>query len=148
MPASAPTWRSAPFSSGSSNPATRSKRGDIVAVVDTEKATIEVEVFETGVIQKIIVPEGEKVPVGTLLALIGADGEVAAPTAEVKPKPIAAAVPIKEKPTPAVLPPPAPAAPPRCGHLRRGNEAAGNGGARRASSPAHVSAGDAYRQST
>ena len=87
------------------------KRGDIVAVVDTEKATIEVEVFETGVIQNIIVQEGEKVPVGTVLAMIGAEGELAAPTAEVKPKPIAAAVPIKEKPKPAVLPPPAPAAP-------------------------------------
>ena len=46
------------------------KRGDIVAVVDTEKAAIEVEIFQTGVIQKIVVPEGEKVPVGTLLAVI------------------------------------------------------------------------------
>ena len=46
------------------------KRGDIVAVVDTEKATIEVEIFQTGVIQKIVVPEGEKVPVGTLLAVL------------------------------------------------------------------------------
>ena len=51
------------------------KRGDIVAVVDTEKATIEVEIFQTGVIQKIVVPEGEKVPVGTLLAVLAADGE-------------------------------------------------------------------------
>lgn len=87
------------------------KRGDIVAVVDTEKATIEVEVFETGVIQNILVQEGEKVPVGTVLAMIGAEGELAAPTAEVKPKPIAAAVPIKEQPKPAVSPPPAPAVP-------------------------------------
>ena len=52
------------------------KRGDIVAVVDTEKATIEVEIFQTGVIQKIVVPEGEKVPVGTLLAVLAVDGEV------------------------------------------------------------------------
>ena len=36
------------------------KRGDIIAVVDTEKATIEVEVFEAGVIQKIVVPVGER----------------------------------------------------------------------------------------
>ena len=55
------------------------KRGDIIAVVDTEKATIEVEVFETGVIQKIVVPLGQKVPIGTLLALIRTDGEVVAP---------------------------------------------------------------------
>ncbi len=58
------------------------KRGDIVAVVDTEKATVEVEVFDTGVIQELLVPLGEKVPIGTLLALIRTDGEiVASPTA-------------------------------------------------------------------
>jgi pyruvate dehydrogenase E2 component (dihydrolipoamide acetyltransferase) len=50
------------------------KRGDIIAVVDTEKATIEVEVFMTGVLESILVPAGEKVPVGTALALIR-DGE-------------------------------------------------------------------------
>jgi pyruvate dehydrogenase E2 component (dihydrolipoyllysine-residue acetyltransferase) len=89
------------------------KRGDIVAVVDTEKATIEVEVFEAGVIQKILVQEGEKVPVGTVLATIGAEGEPAAPTAEVKPKPVAARVPTEEKPKPAAARPPTTAAPHR-----------------------------------
>jgi pyruvate dehydrogenase E2 component (dihydrolipoamide acetyltransferase) len=75
------------------------KRGDIIAVVDTEKATIEVEVFETGVIQEIVVPVGEKVPIGTLLALIRTNGEVVASSA-VKPAP--AAVPPKV----ALAPPP------------------------------------------
>lgn len=64
------------------------KRGDIIAVVDTEKATVEVEVFETGVIQEILVPLGEKVPIGTLLALIRIDGEVVAPPAAT-PRPLA-----------------------------------------------------------
>jgi pyruvate/2-oxoglutarate dehydrogenase complex dihydrolipoamide acyltransferase (E2) component len=49
------------------------KRGDIIAVVDTEKATIEVEVFIAGIIESIMVPAGEKVPVGTPLAQINAD---------------------------------------------------------------------------
>ena len=62
------------------------KRGDIVAVVDTEKATIEVEIFQTGVIQKIVVPVGEKVPVGTLLAVIVTNGEGVAAVPEAKPK--------------------------------------------------------------
>jgi pyruvate dehydrogenase E2 component (dihydrolipoamide acetyltransferase) len=82
------------------------KRGDIIAVVDTEKATIEVEVFQTGIIESIAVPEGEKVPVGTVLAMIRAEGEVAA-AAEARPKPAA--------PAPAAVaapPPPKPAAPP------------------------------------
>lgn len=50
------------------------KRGDIIAVVDTEKATIEVEVFVAGTLERILVPAGEKVPVGTALAFIR-DGE-------------------------------------------------------------------------
>lgn len=74
------------------------KRGDIVAVVDTDKATIEVEIFQSGVVEKILVPEGEKVPVGEVLAIIRADGEVAA-------------APPAEKPEPAPAPPPKPAAP-------------------------------------
>ena len=78
------------------------KRGDIVAVVDTEKATIEVEIFQSGVVEKIVVPEGEKVPVGEVLAIIRADGEAAAapPPAE-KPKPAAA----PPSPRPAARPP-------------------------------------------
>ena len=44
------------------------KRGDIVAVVDTEKAAIEVEIFEDGIVQAILVREGEKVPVLILTA--------------------------------------------------------------------------------
>ncbi len=46
------------------------KRGDIVAVVETEKSTIEVEIFESGVIEAIVVPVGEEVPVGTVLARV------------------------------------------------------------------------------
>ncbi len=46
------------------------KRGDIVAVVETEKSTIEVEIFESGVIEAIVVPVGEEVPVGTVLAQV------------------------------------------------------------------------------
>jgi len=64
------------------------KRGDIIAVVDTEKATIEVEVFTPGTIESILIPAGEKVPVGTVLALIR-DGEVPAPPREVTKPPIA-----------------------------------------------------------
>ncbi len=89
------------------------KRGDIVAVVDTEKATIEVEIFQTGVIQKIVVPEGEKVPVGTLLAVLAVDGEVVPAPPEVKPKPVTLTAP-PPAPAPVIAKPPArPAAPHR-----------------------------------
>jgi pyruvate dehydrogenase E2 component (dihydrolipoamide acetyltransferase) len=46
------------------------ERGDIVAVVDTEKAAIEVEIFETGMVEELLVAEGTRVPVGTLLARV------------------------------------------------------------------------------
>ncbi|MGW4066275.1 2-oxo acid dehydrogenase subunit E2 [Nocardia grenadensis] len=44
--------------------------GDVVAEVDTTKAAIEVECFDDGVVGDILVPEGRKVPVGTVLATI------------------------------------------------------------------------------
>jgi len=46
------------------------KRGDIIAVVDTQKGAIEIEVFEDGVLDQIVVQTGTKVPVGTVLARI------------------------------------------------------------------------------
>lgn len=49
-------------------PGDRVKRGDIVAVVETSKADIEVEIFEDGVIEELLVEEGVRVPVGTPIA--------------------------------------------------------------------------------
>ncbi len=57
------------------------KRGDIVAVVDTSKAEIEVEIFEDGVIDELLVPEGTRVPVGTALATVRAGTEDEVPSA-------------------------------------------------------------------
>jgi len=51
-------------------PGDRVKRGDIVALVDTNKAEIEVEIFDEGVIEELLVAEGARVPVGTVLATI------------------------------------------------------------------------------
>lgn len=56
-------------------------RGDIVAVVDTSKAEIEIEIFEDGVVGELLIAEGTKVPVSTPLATILPPG--AAPEAEV-----------------------------------------------------------------
>jgi pyruvate dehydrogenase E2 component (dihydrolipoamide acetyltransferase) len=54
-------------------------RGEIIADVHTDKADIEVEVFTSGVVDRLLVEPGEKVPVGTPLAIIREDGEVPAP---------------------------------------------------------------------
>jgi pyruvate dehydrogenase E2 component (dihydrolipoamide acetyltransferase) len=52
-------------------------RGDIVAVVDTTKSAIEVEVFSDGVIEELLVEPGTSVPVGTPLARLSDIGAVA-----------------------------------------------------------------------
>ena len=68
-------------------------RGDIVAVVETDKANIEVEVFEDGVVEELLVAPGTRVPVGEPLARIGtgeqvaASAGVAAPPSEPAPEP-------------------------------------------------------------
>lgn len=51
------------------------KRGDIIAVVDTDKGAIEIEVFDEGVLDHTVVEAGQKVPVGTVLAILRAEGE-------------------------------------------------------------------------
>jgi pyruvate dehydrogenase E2 component (dihydrolipoamide acetyltransferase) len=79
--------------------------GDIIAEVETDKGLIEVEVFETGVIEKLLVQEGAKVPVGTALAEIGSG---APPLSVSAPAPV---------PGPAAAPAPAPAPAPVPGPL-------------------------------
>src|SRR6185437_4924469 len=44
------------------------KRGDVVAVVETQKGAIEIEIFNDGVVSELVVPIGDRVPVGTVLA--------------------------------------------------------------------------------
>jgi pyruvate dehydrogenase E2 component (dihydrolipoamide acetyltransferase) len=73
------------------------KHGDIIAVVETQKGAIEIETFQTGVIEKILVDVGTKVPVGTPLAEIRAEGE--ARRAAVAAPPLVAAPP-KAPPAP------------------------------------------------
>jgi pyruvate dehydrogenase E2 component (dihydrolipoamide acetyltransferase) len=51
------------------------KAGDIVAQVETEKATLDIEAFESGVLLGILVKPGETAPVGRPIAWIGAAGE-------------------------------------------------------------------------
>jgi pyruvate dehydrogenase E2 component (dihydrolipoamide acetyltransferase) len=51
------------------------KRGDIIALVETQKGAIEIEVFDDGTLGDIMVNSGQKVPVGTVLATIVEPGE-------------------------------------------------------------------------
>ena len=51
-------------------PGDKVKSGSIIAVVETQKGAIEIEVFHEGTIAEITVPIGQRVPVGTILAHI------------------------------------------------------------------------------
>jgi pyruvate dehydrogenase E2 component (dihydrolipoamide acetyltransferase) len=77
------------------------KRGDIVALVETEKGVIEVEIFDEGVVEKILIQPGEKVPVGTPLAAIRGATAATEPALAKEEKPAKAA---KEPSAPVALP--------------------------------------------
>lgn len=70
-------------------PGDRVKRGDVVALVETEKGVIEVEIFDSGVIESLVVQPGQKVPVGATLATLNGGGE----TVSTKPDTVAAGQP-------------------------------------------------------
>lgn len=59
-------------------PGDRVKRGDIIAVVETDKGAFDTESYEEGVVEKLLVEPGKKVPVGTVLATLRGDGAPAA----------------------------------------------------------------------
>jgi pyruvate dehydrogenase E2 component (dihydrolipoamide acetyltransferase) len=73
------------------------RRGDIIAEVETDKADVEVEIFLEGILEKILVEPGTKVPVGTPLAVINLVGKeaIGAP-----PAPAPVAVPPSPRPMP------------------------------------------------
>ena len=58
------------------------KRGDVIALVDTEKAEIEVEIWQTGKVTGVLVEIGKQVPVGTPLLELSETGEAVAPAPE------------------------------------------------------------------
>ena len=69
----------------------RVERGDIIAEVETDKATMELEAFADGVLTEIRVKPGEMVPVGTVIGMVGGGEEqhaaAAAPSSEAAPVP-------------------------------------------------------------
>lgn len=83
-------------------PGDQVRRGDIVAVVDTAKAAIEIESFEDATVLEVLVTPGTRVPVGTVLAQFGPPGSVATPPATPVLAPAGVAVPVP--PVPAAAP--------------------------------------------
>jgi pyruvate dehydrogenase E2 component (dihydrolipoamide acetyltransferase) len=150
MPALSPTMTEGTLARWLKKEGETIKAGDVIAEIETDKATMEVEAVDEGTIAKILVPEGtQDVPVNDIIAVLAGDGEdvksagasvgaakpatEAAPAkADAPPKPAPAAAPASAPaPKPAAVPAPqaAPSAPQAASALQA------NGHARTFSSP-------------
>ena len=123
MPALSPTMEKGNLAKWLKKEGDKVKSGDVIAEIETDKATMEVEAVDEGTIAKILVPEGtQDVAVNDVIAVLAGDGEdvkaagaaaasapkAAAPAAEA---PKAAPTPAPAAPAPAKAAPPAAAAP-------------------------------------
>jgi pyruvate dehydrogenase E2 component (dihydrolipoamide acetyltransferase) len=108
MPALSPTMEEGTLSKWLVKEGDAVKSGDVMAEIETDKATMEFEAVDEGVIGKIVVPEGtDGVKVGTVIAVLVEEGEsvpAAAPATATVPKPepeVAKAAAAPATPTPA-----------------------------------------------
>ncbi len=110
MPALSPTMEKGNLAKWLKKEGDKVKSGDVIAEIETDKATMEVEAVDEGTIAKILVPEGtQDVPVNDIIAVLAGDGEdvkAAGAGAGAAPAPKPAEAP---KPAAAAAPAPAPA---------------------------------------
>lgn len=104
MPALSPTMEEGNLAKWLVKEGDKVKSGDVIAEIETDKATMEVEAVDEGIVAKLVVPAGtEAVKVNAVIAILAADGEdvaaaaagggAAAPKAEAAPAPKAEAAP-------------------------------------------------------
>ncbi len=116
MPALSPTMEKGNLAKWLKKEGDRVKSGDIIAEIETDKATMEVEAADEGTLGKILVPEGTNdVAVNTPIAVILGDGEDSSAIKDAKPAPqpvpVAAPAPQPAEAKPAPSPAAAPEAP-------------------------------------
>ncbi|QEN90854.1 pyruvate dehydrogenase complex dihydrolipoamide acetyltransferase [Labrys sp. KNU-23] len=112
MPALSPTMEKGNLAKWLKKEGDPIKSGDVLAEIETDKATMEVEAIDEGVLAKIVVPEGTAdVPVNELIAVIASEGEDAKAVAAGGGAPAPKAAAPAAAATPAVAAAPAPAAP-------------------------------------
>src|SRR5262245_42717370 len=76
MPALSPTMEKGNLSKWLKHEGDQVKAGDVIAEIETDKATMEYESIDDGVLAKIVVPEGtQDVPVNQLIAVLAQEGE-------------------------------------------------------------------------
>jgi len=88
MPALSPTMTEGKIARWLKNEGEPVRAGDVLAEIETDKATMEVEAVDEGVLARIVIPEGtEHVPVNTPIAVITGNGEDVGSAAKTKPAP-------------------------------------------------------------
>jgi len=127
MPALSPTMEKGNLAKWLKKEGDKVKSGDVIAEIETDKATMEVEAVDEGTIAKILVPEGtQDVPVNDIIAVLAGDGEDvkaagagAAASPKAAPAPAAQPAAAAPAPKPAAAPAPQAAAAPQAnGHAR------------------------------
>ncbi|MET3711402.1 pyruvate dehydrogenase E2 component (dihydrolipoamide acetyltransferase) [Sphingomonas trueperi] len=113
MPALSPTMEEGTLAKWLVKEGDTVKSGDLLAEIETDKATMEFEAVDEGVIGKILVAEGtDNVKVGTVIAVIAGEGEDVSSATAPSPTPAPAPAPAASAPAPTPTPAPAPAAQP------------------------------------
>jgi pyruvate dehydrogenase E2 component (dihydrolipoyllysine-residue acetyltransferase) len=113
MPALSPTMEKGNLAKWLKKEGDKVKSGDVIAEIETDKATMEVEAVDEGTLAKIVVPEGtQDVAVNDVIAVLAGDGEdvKAASAGAVSAPPKAAPAAAEAKPAPSPAPVSAPAA--------------------------------------
>ena len=99
MPALSPTMEEGTLAKWLVKEGDEVKSGDIIAEIETDKATMEFEAVDEGIVGKILIAEGsEGVKVNTPIAIIGEEGEDMSAAASAAPAPAAAEAPAAEAP--------------------------------------------------
>jgi pyruvate dehydrogenase E2 component (dihydrolipoamide acetyltransferase) len=108
MPALSPTMEKGNLAKWLKKEGEKVKPGDVIAEIETDKATMEYEAIDEGTLAKIVVPEGtQDVPVNQLIAVLAEEGEdVKAAAAGAEKNAAPAAKPAAPAPTPASAPAP------------------------------------------
>jgi pyruvate dehydrogenase E2 component (dihydrolipoyllysine-residue acetyltransferase) len=113
MPALSPTMEKGNLSKWLKKEGDKVKPGDVIAEIETDKATMEYEAIDEGTLAKIVVPEGtQDVPVNQLIAVLAEEGEDVKAAAAAATKPVAKPAAAPAKPASTVPPASAPAAHP------------------------------------
>ncbi len=134
MPALSPTMETGNLAKWHVKEGDKVSSGDVIAEIETDKATMEVEAVDEGTVAKIVVPEGATdVPVNNVIAILAGEGEDAKAAASAAPAPTSS-------------PHPAAAKPPSKDEARKKSEAAASFEAPLRSAPQDEAASRAARQ--